>query len=45
MIPNNDDHSLLTPKKPTEIEVIQETLMTYRVIARGFPSPAKFVIQ
>ena len=32
-------------KKPVDVEVIQESYMTYKVLVRGQPSPAKFSVQ
>jgi len=44
VIPKNDDHLIIHPKKQVEIEVIPETLMSYRVSSRACLSPAKFTI-
>lgn len=35
----------ITPRKPFEIEVMQETLMTFRLICKGQPTPARFNIE
>ncbi len=35
---------MIYPKHPVEIEVLEETYMTYRVPCRGLGSPAKFKI-
>lgn len=36
---------LIQPKQPCEIEVLEETYMTYRVPCRGLGSPVKIKIQ
>ena len=35
----------IVAKKPVDIEVVQESYITYKVLVRGQPSPAKFSVQ
>lgn len=44
IIPENSDQTVLYPKKHYELEVLENTLMTYRVLVKDMDSPARFTI-
>ena len=45
LIPSDDSHTVLMQGKETSIEVIPNTLMTFRMPCRGAKSPARVVVK
>ena len=44
LIPESDEHTVLTEKKVYDLEVIEQTLMSYKIPCKNCLSPAKFVL-
>ena len=44
LIPSDDSHTVIVENRLYSIEVIEESLMTFRVPCRNANSPAKFIV-